>query len=249
MADTADVQHLTEHEELLQKKEERLQMAHQRRMEQEPGHVSKSPGKGAGEFFSFLGEHKMLFLGIGGAVVIIVIIYYVIQANNANSANSTANQSPNLTNGGYMPSDISAQLASINDQLSSLGATLTSPGSPTTNPPPNNGGGGGVTGGCVTDGSCVKPVLPDWVGGTAQIMQQGSDYFLVQGNKRINLNTLFPTGTTFAGGGGGRAWYTLPGGQQTLLVAHGFGVNGWRGQDLVFMQSTPKGLRTISSGV
>lgn len=234
MADTADVEHLSQHEEVLQRKEQRLQQAHERRMETEPGHASKSPGKGIGDFFGGLMEHKGLLLGIGAAIIIIVVVYYVIQSNNANSANAAANQSPNLANGGYLPSDISAQLASINDQLSSLGqgttTTPTNPTVPTPNPP-------------------IKWIAPSWVGGTATISQQGNQFFLMQGGSKINLSTLFPTGTTFAGGGGGRAWYTLPGGKQQELVAHGFGVNGYRGHDMVFMQSTPKGLRTISSGI
>jgi len=60
----------------------------------------------------------------------------------------------------------------------------------------------------------------------AQISQQGSNFFLVQGANKINLASIFPKGTIFTGGGHGQAYYTEPGQARQTLVAHGFGVNG-----------------------
>lgn len=145
MSEHRDLDELDRHEQLLRQREERLQIAHQRRMEQEPSRTSggvsgsHSMGKGFSDFTAGLAEHKGIILLVGGGIVVFIIVYYII--NNQNSSTSAgANASPNLSAGGYLPSDISAQLASINQTLSSLGSG--SGGSTTT-----GGGGGTTTGG------------------------------------------------------------------------------------------------------
>jgi hypothetical protein len=147
MSEHQDIGELERHEELLQKKEERLQTAHSRRMETEPskGGVqgSKSAGHGFGEFFAGIAEHKGMFAIIGLGIVAVIIVYYVIQNQNSGGAN-TANAGTGLNPaGGILPSDISMQLASINDQLSNLGSgnntgstsTTTTTGTPETTRP------------------------------------------------------------------------------------------------------------------
>lgn len=142
MAEHRDLNELERHEELLSKREERLQTAHQRRMETEPSrtegggsvHGSSSPGHGMGDFMAGLGEHKMMFAVIGIGIVGAIILYNVYQNNNSTS---TANAQQNLAAGGYLPSDVSAQLASINQALSGLGAGSTTGGTPA---PPSSSG-------------------------------------------------------------------------------------------------------------
>lgn len=126
MAEHQDIGELERHEELLSKKEERLQTAHQRRMEQEPSkggaQGSKSVGHGFGDFVAGIGEHKGMLAIVGLGIVAVIIVYYVIQNQNNGGAN-TANAGTGLNPaGGILPSDISAQLASINDSISNLGS-------------------------------------------------------------------------------------------------------------------------------
>lgn len=149
MAEHHDLDDLQRHEELLEKREERLQTAHKRRMEVEPDrnsgksggglfgkpHGSSGGGGGFGTIIADLGEHKIIFAIIGVGIVGAIILYNVYK-NNSASGTATANSSPDLAAGGYLPSDISAQLASINQQLSGLGSGQGTGGTPAPPVPP-----------------------------------------------------------------------------------------------------------------
>lgn len=93
-----------------------------------------SAGGQLGDFVGAIGEHKWLIIGGGAAIIFLIIIL-----RNQSSGNAAANQSPDYSSGGYLPSNISAALDSINQQLSSLGQQQQSGGDNTGtggNPPP-----------------------------------------------------------------------------------------------------------------
>lgn len=127
---------LERHEELLQRKDQRL--ANRSRP---PVEGSKNVGAGFGEFFGALGDHKLMIFGGIGAVVVAIIVYNMIKNQNTGAATG-GNQSPNYGAGGYVPSDIALSLDSINAQLSGLGtqiSNLPAPAPPPTpKPPPPN---------------------------------------------------------------------------------------------------------------
>ncbi|MGH8397487.1 MAG: hypothetical protein ACRETA_04490 [Gammaproteobacteria bacterium] len=207
-------------------------------METEPNKQKGSVSKGLGDFFGGIMAHKGMLLGIGGAIVVIVIVYYVI--NNQNSSNNTANSAPDLSSGGYLPSDISAQLASINNQLSSLGqgtgGTTSGTGGTTA------GGGGTTTGGAAANEgpwlplsySGTSPLPPATGSQGSQSPLYGAGYwvtggrntgqYMIYNNKgqSFSLNNLFPfQGATFVPGGGGRLWYSMPGQASLQLLTNG----------------------------
>lgn len=124
---------LERHEDLMQRREQRL--ANRSRP---PVEGSKSIGHGFGEFFATLGDHKLMIFGGIGAVVVAIIVYNMIKNSN-NQAATGGNQSPNYGAGGYVPSDISLSLDSINNQLSALGTQIgkqNGPLPPQPTPPP-----------------------------------------------------------------------------------------------------------------
>lgn len=96
-----------------------------------------------GSFFGGLMEHK--FWVIGGIMAIIAVFFVIIPAiksgGSNNTANSGANAAPDLTQGGFLPSDISSALDNINQSINGLAnqigsGTTTSPPTPPAQPPP-----------------------------------------------------------------------------------------------------------------
>jgi hypothetical protein len=169
-------------------------------------------------------------IAIGGIVVLVGYLGY--RAYEANAASNAASQQASAadtsgTNSGYasvpgpggssipiLPSGLTP-LFDANGNL--IGWQQTGQGTtPPVTPPTSTGGGSSGSG----SGS-QNPFFSN-----AQISQQGSNFFLVQGSNKINLSSLFPKGTQFFGGGGGRAWYQLPGSNtKQLLVSKGYGKN------------------------
>lgn len=108
---------------------------------------SNSPGKNVGEglgsFVSMIGEHKWIVVGV---LAVAFLIYILMKRSSSTNTGNAANQSPDLTQGGYLPSNISVALDSINSQISGLShqmanQSITNSGSgnlPTSgaNPPP-----------------------------------------------------------------------------------------------------------------
>jgi|SRR5579863_1594679 len=169
-------------------------------------------------------------IAIGGIVVLVGYLGY--RAYEANAASNAASQQASAadtsgTNSGYasvpgpggssipiLPSGLTPMF-DANGNL--IGWQQTGQGTqPPVNPPTPT----------PTPGPGPQPGPKGPFFSNAQISQQGNNFFLVQGKNQINLNTLFPKGTQFFGGGGGRAWYQLPGSnQKLLLVSKGYGKN------------------------
>lgn len=166
-------------------------------------------------------------IAIGGIVVLVGYLGY--RAYEANAASNAASQQASAAdtsgaNSGYsmVPGPggnsvpiLPGGLTPIYDPNGNLiGWQPTTPTSPPVTPPAPGGSSG--------SGNSNTPFFSN-----AQISQQGNNFFLVQGKNQINLASLFPKGTQFFGGGGGRAWYQLPGSNtKQLLVSSGYGKNG-----------------------
>lgn len=242
MPDEVNLDKLERHEELLSKKEARLQQAHERRMQLEPANQrSGASGPGGGGksgggagVFSYIADHKMILLAGGGAVVLGFILYQYISSQSSSAATGAANVAPTNTTG-FVPSDISSQLAAINDQLSSLGSQLTNTtgtsgaGSGGT----NNGSGGTNTGGALPGGGSGNPptnnpaqgsVAPLYGAGNWFVPQANNQWYMVNSQGQSTLLNTMPQfkGATFIAGSGGRLWYQMPGMNPQLVTSGGY---------------------------
>lgn len=110
-------------DEVVQQRHAELAQEHQRKAEWHAGLSDGSQpettniGSQAGGFFGAIMEHKWIVIGAIAAVIVFII---AMQGFNNQSNSSTANQAPNLTNAGYVPSDISTSLDNINSAISGL---------------------------------------------------------------------------------------------------------------------------------
>lgn len=230
-----DLDRLERHEELLQKKEERLHRAHERRMEQEPEHKKGGFGSAVGEVGSFLGEHKLIIFG-GAAVIIggIVVLQLINGYNNSNASAGAANQAPNYAASGIMTSDIATQLDTMNQELSALAQAQSS-------------GSSAAPSSSFQFPSALQG-MKIWQGtgtGAPLLYSQWGPLPGRQGQE--NLAALFPTGTQFQvtgnnpSTGGGQLSYLLPG-QTTWQIAP---VTLYESQPQTNLNYVSQGLRSI----
>lgn len=123
---------LERHEELMQKRDERLSS----QTRPAPVHGSSSIGSGLGDFVGALQEHKMII--VGGGIALIVVLYIMGKSNSSSSSanNGTANAAGDYASSGIMTSNISSALDAINQQLAGMGAGPPADGPPTPTPTP-----------------------------------------------------------------------------------------------------------------
>lgn len=228
----------SEREERLTHQEERLQKAHQRRMEQEPS-GSSGGGGGIGKIGLFLSEHKTgVIIGIAAAVVLFIFI--------KNQQSSSANQSPNFAGGtqsGALPSDLQTALDQLTQQYNTIETQLgnlqtgsgNGSGSGSNGGGSGSGSGGGSGGGSGSGGSggggnggssgggstpvanapfnSEPSLLPSgWTIQKGTIPGSTNNWYAFSNDNQhaINLSQLFP-GIQVTYGSGGRVWYQLPG--------------------------------------
>lgn len=85
-------------------------------------------GSQAGGFVGAIMDHKWIFIGAVAAIIGL----FLLMRNSGNQPSSTANQSPDLSQGNYVPSNISTALDSINAQISGLSNQLNNQNNSTT---------------------------------------------------------------------------------------------------------------------
>jgi len=145
------------------------------------------------------------------------VIVYMLYQQGQQTAPSVAGTPANPTGNTIM------------DSYTTITKNVTgTPGVPGPIGPPGPTGPGGTTG---TGGTTVPPgkgappippqgSLPAYPGGV--ISQHGITWYYGNPPQKF-LAPLFPSGTIFSGGGGGRAWYQKPGQNKQLLTTGGYG--------------------------
>lgn len=99
-----------------------LAAEHQRKAEWHSGLAGGSQpdtpnaGAQAGGFLGAIMEHKWIFIGGLAAIIGLFLLF----RSSGSQGSSTANQSPDLSQGGFVPSNISTALDSINAAISGL---------------------------------------------------------------------------------------------------------------------------------
>lgn len=219
---TEKQERLERHEELMSKREERLQKQNERLHDKPPS--GGSIGSGVGDFFSSLGEHKVLIVGAGVVILVGIVAYQFVNNNNSNASAGSANNAPDYAASGIMTSNISAALDSMNQELESLQqqqstGTSANPSSSFQWPSALNG-------------------MKIWEGTTTHNFFYGPNGPQPGKAGQQNLPDLFPAGTMFmatnGGKAGGQLLYELPG-SNTFQVA-----------PVTLVNPVPSGLRTVS---
>ena len=202
-----------EREERLQRQEERLAKQHERLSNPPP--ARGGGGGGGGKFLAgiggFIGEHKIIVIGIGLGIVAFVI--YMSYRNSNNTTNGS-NAQGSLGNAGYQDQGTAYALTQLSQQMDALQNQLDKLNNPTSPPP----------------GSTPPP--PSQIGWPTtalagmKIWQGTQSHNIFFGPKgpqpgRTNqtaLSSLFPAGTTFRVSGN-QLFYTEPGGtEQTAPI-------------------------------
>lgn len=130
-----------QHHAQLAAEHQRLAQFHSEHSGGNAPNTNASAGAQVGGFFATLAEHKWWV--VGGIAAFIAIFFVILpKMGSGSGSNNTANQSPDLSQGGYVPANISAQLDNINTEISGLANQIGNGNGGTTTPPPPTGGGG-----------------------------------------------------------------------------------------------------------